>query len=337
MTAPCRRLCLGLALIGLPLAPLAAGEQTARSSQASTPWTAPRAADGNPSLEGVWENNSATPLERPRAARRQAAADGRGTGRLGTPGEDAVLAGSRSHVRRHAVLERFSPTGRRRIGSTGSLQSELAAGSVFRAPHVADRRSSGRPACRRRHRRGLARGRALVARFGRVADVRPGHDAARSLHSLRLSRSVCRVHERLSHRADAGVRRRFRWRRSTTCASSRSTAGRTFRPRCASTWAIPAAAGRATRSSSRRRTSIRTATRWAATSALSDQNLQLIERFRRTAQDTIEYTFTVDNPTMWTKPWTAVINWKASRGELLEYACHEGNYSLPRNARWRAR
>ena len=40
---------------------------------------------------------------------------------------------------------------------------------------------------------------------------------------------------------------------------------------------------------------------------------------------------------MWTKPWTAVINWKASRGELLEYACHEGNYSLPRDAGWGAR
>jgi len=61
---------------------------------------------------------------------------------------------------------------------------------------------------------------------------------------------------------------------------------------------------------------------------LSDEHLRLVERFRRTADDTIEYTFTVDNPTMWTKPWTAVINWKRSRGELLEYACHEGNYSL---------
>jgi hypothetical protein len=61
---------------------------------------------------------------------------------------------------------------------------------------------------------------------------------------------------------------------------------------------------------------------------LSDENLRLVERFRRTAADTIEYTFTVDNPTMWTKPWTATINWKRSRGELLEYACHEGNYSL---------
>src|SRR6185369_12102824 len=32
---------------------------------AQAPWTPPRAADGHPSLEGVWENNSATPLERP--------------------------------------------------------------------------------------------------------------------------------------------------------------------------------------------------------------------------------------------------------------------------------
>jgi hypothetical protein len=63
-------------------------------------------------------------------------------------------------------------------------------------------------------------------------------------------------------------------------------------------------------------------------STLSDENLRLVERFRRVADDTIEYTFTVDNPTMWTKPWTAVINWKRSRGELHEYACHEGNYSM---------
>ena len=61
---------------------------------------------------------------------------------------------------------------------------------------------------------------------------------------------------------------------------------------------------------------------------LSDQNLRLVERFKRVAADTLEYTFTVDDPTMWTKPWTAVINWKPSKGEVLEYACHEGNYSL---------
>ena len=51
---------------------------------------------------------------------------------------------------------------------------------------------------------------------------------------------------------------------------------------------------------------------------------RLVERFRRTADDTLEYTFTVDNPTMWTKPWTAVINWKRSRGELLRVRVPRG-------------
>jgi hypothetical protein len=62
---------------------------------------------------------------------------------------------------------------------------------------------------------------------------------------------------------------------------------------------------------------------------LSDENLKLVERFKRVAPDTLEYTFTVDDPTMWTRPWTAVINWKRSKSQVFEYACHEGNYSLP--------
>jgi len=46
----------------------ASGQQSTRPpspSRPSTGWVAPRSADGHPSLEGVWENNSATPLERP--------------------------------------------------------------------------------------------------------------------------------------------------------------------------------------------------------------------------------------------------------------------------------
>jgi hypothetical protein len=33
-------------------------------------------------------------------------------------------------------------------------------------------------------------------------------------------------------------------------------------------------------------------------------------------------------PTVWSAPWTAVIFWKRAKGEIYEYACHEGNYSL---------
>ncbi|HEX5106837.1 MAG TPA: hypothetical protein VFV95_00260 [Vicinamibacterales bacterium] len=63
--------------------------------------------------------------------------------------------------------------------------------------------------------------------------------------------------------------------------------------------------------------------------ARASQNLHLTERFRRTNPTTLEYTFTVDDPSVWTKPWTAVINWQQAKGDVIEYACHEGNYSLP--------
>jgi hypothetical protein len=60
----------------------------------------------------------------------------------------------------------------------------------------------------------------------------------------------------------------------------------------------------------------------------ADENLVLTERFTRVADDTLRYEFTVDDPTVWTEPWTAAIYWKRSNGEIYEYACHEGNVSL---------
>ena len=60
----------------------------------------------------------------------------------------------------------------------------------------------------------------------------------------------------------------------------------------------------------------------------SDENLRLTERFTRVSDDTLRYEFTVDDPSVWTRPWTAAIYWKKSSGEIYEYACHEGNYSI---------
>jgi hypothetical protein len=60
----------------------------------------------------------------------------------------------------------------------------------------------------------------------------------------------------------------------------------------------------------------------------ADENLKLVERFTRVSEDSLRYEFTVDDPTVWTRPWTAAIYWQKSAGEIFEYACHEGNYSL---------
>jgi hypothetical protein len=68
----------------------------------------------------------------------------------------------------------------------------------------------------------------------------------------------------------------------------------------------------------------------------SDGTFKLVERFTRTAADTIEYTFTIEDPTTWTKPWTAEMPMYQISGPMLEYACNENNqdaYATLRNAR----
>jgi hypothetical protein len=60
----------------------------------------------------------------------------------------------------------------------------------------------------------------------------------------------------------------------------------------------------------------------------SDANAHLTERFTRVSPDMIQYEFTVDDPTAFTKPWTARIPLNKTAGPVYEYACHEGNYAL---------
>jgi hypothetical protein len=60
----------------------------------------------------------------------------------------------------------------------------------------------------------------------------------------------------------------------------------------------------------------------------SSQNMKLVERFTRTAPDTVMYEFTVDDPSAFTKPWTAQIPMKKTEGPIIEYACNEGNYAM---------
>ena len=58
------------------------------------------------------------------------------------------------------------------------------------------------------------------------------------------------------------------------------------------------------------------------------QNLHVIEHITRADEDTILYQFTVEDPGMWTKPWSGEVPIKKIQGQLYEYACHEANYGL---------
>ncbi len=60
-----------------------------------------------------------------------------------------------------------------------------------------------------------------------------------------------------------------------------------------------------------------------------DRNLHLVERFSLLDADTMLYQFDVDNPTAFTKPWKGELTMSRSTAPIYEYACHEGNHSLP--------
>ena len=60
----------------------------------------------------------------------------------------------------------------------------------------------------------------------------------------------------------------------------------------------------------------------------STESLHVTERFTRVDADTLAYSFTVDDPNTWTKPWSAEIPMMKTDGPLYEYACHEGNHDL---------
>ena len=60
----------------------------------------------------------------------------------------------------------------------------------------------------------------------------------------------------------------------------------------------------------------------------ASRNLRVVERFTRIGPDALLYRFTVDDPTVWTAPWSGEYVWPATRDRVYEYACHEANYSF---------
>jgi hypothetical protein len=76
---------------------------------------------------------------------------------------------------------------------------------------------------------------------------------------------------------------------------------------------------------------------WIATNAASGRlrgvphsdALRLVERFTRVDADTINYEVTIDDPNVYTRPWTVAIPLSRDDSyQMFEYACHEGNRAI---------
>ena len=319
---------LALVFVSLTQIPSDAQPQTVSTEREArgSRWVLPRTPDGRPDLQGVWENNSATPLERPRQlADKPRLSDEelrsmeRRARTLFAPDADAVF-GDALYL---ALLADTRPAG---LGATGTYSQNWLPDRYFehRTSLIVDPADGRLPQPTAAGAKARAAG---LGRFGRAADKvqdmtlqdrcihygfpdlfaaymsvyrivqTPEYVAIQleKIHDTRVISLDGRPHVSSALRHYLGDSR-GRWEGDTLVVDTTN-----FHPK---------------------------GNPMGGYSTLSDEHLHLIERFRRIADDTLEYTFTVDNSTMWTRPWTAVINWKRSRGELHEYACHEGNYSL---------
>jgi len=58
------------------------------------------------------------------------------------------------------------------------------------------------------------------------------------------------------------------------------------------------------------------------------RDLRVVERFSRIDENTLLYNFTVEDPNIWTEPWSGEYIWPATADTAYEYACHEANYAM---------
>ena len=61
---------------------------------------------------------------------------------------------------------------------------------------------------------------------------------------------------------------------------------------------------------------------------LSDERLKVTERFTLTDANTLTYRATIEDPTVFVRPWTLELPMQRTEGPLYEVACHEGNYGM---------
>ena len=291
-------------------------------------WKAPRTADGRPDLQGVWANNAATPLERPKilagrefltdeevAALKKKAAELFDNGNSDAAFFDTVFETVLDNVK--GTKSGFKSTD----GGTGDYSSVWTVSREWdnRTSLITDP-SDGRlppmtPQAEQKQRAafGAMRGRpsgpedrSLSERcvtYGSpqmVAGYQSYYQVVQSADSVAIVTEM--IHDARvipiggSPHAPSSIRTwmgdaRGHWEGDTLVIDSTN-----FRP--------------------------------GAFRMVSTEQLHVVERYTRTSPDTLQWEITIDDPGAWTKPWTARIPLRSSNKAVYEYACHEGNYGL---------
>jgi hypothetical protein len=313
-----------LARSSLRLAALAAALECA-CALAQAPWVTPRLANGQPDLQGTWENNSATPLERPaQLADRPLLSEAEVAAMTARAAEifdaeaDAVFGDA-------LYLSLLDDTLPRQTFATGTYSQNWVPSRYFeRRTSLIEDPADGRlppltpAAVARRSAQAAARERPssasdfqltdrcitygvpdLFAAYMSVYRIFQTDDAVviqmEKIHDTRIIPLDGRPHlSSALHQYLGDSRGRFEGDmlvvETTNFHPAGNNMGGYFR--------------------------------------YADENLRLTEHFTRVSEEMLRYEFTVEDPTVWTRPWTGAIYWRRSDGEIYEYACHEGNHSL---------
>jgi hypothetical protein len=301
-------------LIALLVQPAVGQTQApAAKAPAGKAWTPPRTPDGKPDLQGIWTDNTLTPFERPKGLgakefyTEQELADLSKRARTGEVGEEGDLGAARPQAVRYDLeLYGFDPTKLR----FSSRRTSLIIGPEGVVPPVlpqARERNAERAAKLKGHEFDSYAQRPLSERCILMNQERipmtPGANEGNLLQIVQGPGYVTLVHE-IDH--------------STRVIP---TDGRPHIPQSMRLWqgdSVGHWEGD---------TLVVDTTNFTNLSAYrgSSEKLHLVERFTRSADNTMIYQFTVEDPATWAKPWTAEIPWTKTKGPVYEWACHEGN------------
>lgn len=323
MPVPLRPAALGaIAIVSvvLPLTLVAQHRENLGPAAAASAWSSPRTPDGHPDLQGYWTNETFTPLERPQElagkeffTRQEAAAylDKRRNqfldqSRTDIHYDDAVWQAenydSEPNLRTSLIVDpkdgRIPPLtadGEARSRVRAAIRSDTAGGVKSRT--LAERCLSwgnvGPPMIPPSYNANLQ---ILQARDHVV--IR--HEMIHDVRLIPVGALGARPHVGADIRALAGDSR-GRWDGDTLVVDTTNFTDRT---------------------------NFRGPPRHTRQDVLASESLDVTERFTRVAPDRIRYEFTVNDPSVWTRPWSGEVPMRRFGGPLYEYACHEGNYGL---------
>src|SRR5262245_6913072 len=317
---------LGAVAIGVLVVQGPAAGQSA-TSRTPRPYTPPKTADGQPDLQGVWANNNATPLERPKMlagrqflteqeveALKKRSAElfaGDGDAAFGDSIFEAVL----SDAKKYTPTTFDTKTGNynafwlveRDFDNRTSLITDPPDGRMPPMTPDAQKRAAAQADGFKESGTTDPENRGLSERcitFG-VPDLLAGYNSyfqiiqspgyvvflSEKIHDARIIPLDGRPHVASTLKQWTGVSR-GRWEGNTLVVETRNLKG-SFRG--------------------------------------ASDNLQLTERFTRVGPKQVNYEITFNDPATWTKPWTLMVPLRHSDDLVYEYACHEGNSGLEYN------